>query len=249
VSIRNRRLAKTVFHLMGRGFPEKAVGALPVQTSPFLDRFVRWFHDPRSNGSSREWRSSRPSQRQWISGFTLIELLIVLVLIGLLVSLALPSSNPSVYEQLRAVGQIVNTDLAYARSLAISHGSTYRVRFETANNRYVLQHTGSDPTLNVLPNSPWRNPDDPPDQHIVRLDELPQVGIPVRLAAIRPSSSSDGGTGDVEFGPLGGITNSTAVVIWLSAGQGQIQRFLSITVDPITGLASLGTVTGEGPSP
>lgn len=182
-----------------------------------------------------------------IAAFTLIELLIVLVVIGLLVSFALPSSNPSVYEQLRAVGQIISADLAYARSLAISRGSTYRVRFEIAKNRYVLQHTGADPTLNTLPDSPWRNPDDPQDQHIVRLDQLPQVGVPVRLAAIRPSSSSDNSVGEVEFGPLGGITANTAVVIWLSAGQGKIERFLSITVDPITGLASLARITAENP--
>lgn len=181
------------------------------------------------------------------AGFTLIELLIVLVLIGLLVGLALPSSSPTVHEQLWSVGQIVATDLAYARSLAIAYGSTYRVRLEPVPNRYVLQHTGSDATLNPLPNSPWRNPDDPPDQHIVRLDELPQVGIPVQLTAVHPTGSTGQGTGEVEFGPLGGTTSSTAVVIWLSAGKGQIQRYLSITVDPITGLATLGTVTAEGP--
>ncbi len=186
-------------------------------------------------------------QRAPIAGFTLIELMIVLVLIGLLISMAMPSTTPALSEQLRAVGQIISTDLAYARSLAISHGSTYAVRFELANNRYILQHTGTDPRLNLLPDSPWRNPEDPPDRHIVRLEELPQMGIPVRLAAVWPPSSSDETVGEVEFGPLGGTTTSTAVVIWLSAGQGQNQRFLSITVDPITGLTSLGPIAAQIP--
>lgn len=179
--------------------------------------------------------------------FTLIELMIVLVLIGLLISMTLPSSTPVVHEQLQAVGQIISTDLAYARSLAIAHGSTYRVRFELANNRYILQHTGPDSTLNILPQSPWRNPEDPPDQHIVRLAELPQVGNTVRLAGIHPPNSSDPSIGEVEFGPLGGTTTGTELIIWLSAGQGQNQRFLRITVDPITGLASPGPVSGQIP--
>jgi len=244
VSDGNRPLRKAIFRPIGRGFAAKAAGAPPVWTlvpgvpRPGLDRPI---YGERSQGADKR-RFGFPR-----TAFTLIELLIVLVVIGLLVSFALPSSNPSIYEQLRAVGQIISADLAYARSLAISHGSTYRVRFETTQNRYVLQHTGADPTLNTLPDSPWRNPDDPPDQHIVRLDQLPQVGVPVRLKAIRPSSSSDETVGEVEFGPLGGTTNNTAVVIWLSAGQGKTERFLSITVDPITGLVSLAKVTAETP--
>ncbi|MCS7304279.1 MAG: type II secretion system GspH family protein [Thermoguttaceae bacterium] len=180
-------------------------------------------------------------------GFTLIELMIVLVLIGLLISITLPSTSPAVHEQLRAVGQIIRTDLAYARSLAIAHGSTYRVRFELLQNRYILQHTGPDPTLNLLPNSPWRHPADPPDQHVVRLDQLPQVASSVRLAAVQPPSSANQTIGEVEFGPLGGTTHSTAVVIWLSAGQDQNQRFLSISVDPITGLTSFGPMVVRVP--
>jgi len=181
------------------------------------------------------------------TGFTLLELMIVLVLVGLLISMVLPSASPALPDQLRAVGQIISTDLAYARSLAIAHGSTYRVRFEVSQNRYILEHTGADSTLNLLPDSPWRNPLDPPDQHIVRLDELPQVGRGVRLAAVRPPIPDDETIGEVEFGPFGGTTDSTAVVIWISAGQGQTQRFLSVIVDPITGLTSLGTLSAQTP--
>lgn len=232
---------------MGRAEADSVFGKLPVRLGFFRRQPAADWASP---VPPRQCPARRPANGKrtlpW-SGFTLIEMMIVLVLIGLLISMALPSATPTVHEQLRAVGQIISTDLAYARSLAIAHGSTYRVRFELAQNRYILQHTGTDPTLNQLPDSLWRNPGDPPDQHIVRLDELPQIGVPVRLAAVRPPAAGDGSVGEVEFGPLGGTTSSGEVVIWLSAGQGQNQRFLSITVHPITGLASLGTITGHSP--
>jgi prepilin-type N-terminal cleavage/methylation domain-containing protein len=233
---------------MGRAERIAAFGRLPVcpgQTGLDEAGVLDQPGGARSCPAIRQPRKGLGTGRR--TGFTLMELMIVLVLIGLLISMVLPSASPALQEQLRAVGQIISTDLAYARSLAIAHGSTYRLRFEVSQNRYILQHTGADPTLNLLPASPWRNPEDPPDQHIVRLDALPQVGRAVRLAAVRPPSSTDETIGEVEFGPLGGTTASTAVVIWLSAGQGQTQRFLAVTVDPITGLASLGTLSAQAP--
>lgn len=188
------------------------------------------------------------SQRDLRGGFALIEVLIVIALMGILAGLVLPSSNPTIHQQLRSVARIVATDLAYARSLAVTHGSTYKIAFEPARNRYTLTHSGPDPALHALPASPLRNPDDPPEQHVVALDGLPRMGAPVKLVAAGAGNISSGTAGEVEFGPLGETASSAPTVIWLSAGEGAAKRYITLSVAPVTGLATIGPFTGAGPA-
>lgn len=185
--------------------------------------------------------------RRQSPGFTLIELLIVIAVMGILVGLVLPRINPSIHEQLRAVAHILRTDLAYARSLAVTNNSTYRLTFDTTNNRYVLEHTGSNVALDTLPDSPFRDPSDPPDQHIVELDELPRIGDGVRLVTAAVSGTPDQRVDDVEFGPLGGTTRSNPTTIWLAAGRDPDTQYVRLTVDPVTGLTEIQAYTGEAP--
>lgn len=186
-------------------------------------------------------------RRNPCDAFALIEVLIVIALMGILAGLVLPSSNPTIHDQLRSTAQIVATDLAYARSLAVTYGSTYTIAFDPATNRYTLTHSGADPSLNVLPSSPFRNPDDLPDKHIVDLDELPRIGTPVKIVAVGPGDVAAGTAGVVEFGPLGETTSTAVTVIWLSAAEGTARRYITLSVNPVTGLATIGPFSGAGP--
>ena len=68
--------------------------------------------------------------------FTLLELLLVVAIVGILVGVLLPDMQPAVYDQLRSTAQIVATDLAYARSLAVANNDNYRITFDLNNNQY-----------------------------------------------------------------------------------------------------------------
>lgn len=180
-------------------------------------------------------------------GFTLIELLIVVSLMMVLAGLALPHSAPSLHEQLRSTARILAGDLAYARSLAVMNASSYRLSFDLASNTYTLRHSGSDAALDHLPSPPFASPQDTPTRHTVALADLPHVAAPARLAAVAVSGTALQAVSDVEFGPLGQTTRSGVTLIWLAAGEGAAQRYLAISVHPVTGLASIGPLSASGP--
>jgi len=190
-----------------------------------------------------------PARRRQSDGISLIELLIVVAIIGILVGMVIPKSDPGIHDQLRAAAQIVQTDLAYARSLAITNSSDYELSFDTAENRYVLKHSGLNADLDVLPPSPFGNPDDPPEEHIVELDDLPNLGPGVELAAVGTLGNTPKAVDTVEFGPMGETDRSEETVIWLGAGSGEQRRYLLLTVNPVTGLAEVSDYTSEAPPP
>ena len=72
-------------------------------------------------------------------GFTLIELLIVIVIIGIAATIAVPLISSAASMQIRAAGGIVAADLEYAKSMAITTGQPHSVVFERATERYSIQ--------------------------------------------------------------------------------------------------------------
>jgi prepilin-type N-terminal cleavage/methylation domain-containing protein len=188
-----------------------------------------------------------PRDRRPPAAFSLIEVLLVIALMAILAAVVLPNSNPSIHDQLQSAAQIVAADLSYARSLAVTYGSNYRVEFNANDNRYVLQHSGANAALDALPDSPFRNPYDPADRHVVQLDQLPHLGPPVRLAATATFAGALASADDVEFGPLGETTRSEYTLIWLAAGEGASKRYVMLYVNPVTGLTTIGPYSGHGP--
>ncbi|NLX96265.1 MAG: hypothetical protein GXY83_08810 [Rhodopirellula sp.] len=159
-------------------------------------------------------------------------------LMAVLAGLVLPKSNVTLRDQLRSTAQVLAADLAYARSLAVTNVSHYRVTLDFKRQRYVLEHTGANPSLEHLPASPFRDPNDPSDQHIVKLDELPHLGVPVRLEAAGTYGGTIRKTDIVEFDPLGGTAASGYTRLWLSAGDGAAKRYFLLWVNPVTGLVA-----------
>ncbi len=181
------------------------------------------------------------------AGFSLIELMIVLAIVSTIVALALPSSDSLVRDQLDAAGRIIISELDYARELAVSNNSRYRVTFDFDGHRFVLEHSGADATLDALPPSPFRSPQDPPDQHIVELDRLAGLRVPIRLYTAYAAASPIQYAGDVEFGPLGETTCPDETVVWLEAGAGSARRYLSLEINPVTGVATIGSLQNTAP--
>ena len=186
-------------------------------------------------------------RRPSTAGFSLIELLIVVSLMGILAGILIPRFQPSIHEQLQGAGHLVAADLAYARSLAVANDSTYQIQFEGDTNQYVLKHDGANAMLDTLPASPFRMPNDLPNEQTTDLDELPQVGPTVVLTAMHTGATPPVPVDTVRFGPLGGTTRSEETVIWLSCGVDQSARFLSVHINPVTGLATVGKFTGTAP--
>ncbi len=185
--------------------------------------------------------------RRHNAGFTLFELLIVLAVMGVLVGLVLPESTPALDEQLRLAADVLKTDLAYARSLAITSDSTYQITFEEDDNRYVLTHTGDDPGLDTLPDSPFRAVGDPADKHIVDFDELPQMAAGVRFVIAAAYNLFFHHVDNVEYGALGEPTRGGYTVIWLAAGDGNDTKYIYLVVYPVTGMVKIGNVTTVAP--
>ena len=79
--------------------------------------------------------------RSRIKAFTLIELMIVVALIAIIVTLAAPSFRDMILMQrLRGINAQLVTDLAFARSEAVSRGTFMQVRFQTSStmNCYII---------------------------------------------------------------------------------------------------------------
>ncbi len=172
-----------------------------------------------------------------LDGFSLLELLIVVAIIGIVAGLMLPSMAPSIRDELEAAAQFVATDLAYGRSLAVANNSQYRFTFDVAQNRYTLEHNeAAKPQLDALPVTTFHPASAPSTKYIVDLDELPRIGTPVLLAGVVAMKATPAPVTEIEFGPLGQTTRPEETVIWLSCGADAAKRYLSVRVNPVTGL-------------
>jgi len=187
-------------------------------------------------------------RRSRVAAFTLLELLMVVAVVAILTATLVPWAESTTHDTMVAAAQTVATDLAYARSLAVANNSTYTVHFDTALNRYVLEHSGANQALDTLPVSVFRNPSDPPDEHIVDLTQLPCVGEPVTLAGVFRADTTPESIDQIEFGPFGETTETGHSVVVLTIGSGPARRHALIVVNPVTGLATVHPYSDNLPS-
>jgi prepilin-type N-terminal cleavage/methylation domain-containing protein len=181
-------------------------------------------------------------------GLSLIELLLAVAILSILAAALIPQLGQQVPDQLLAAAEVVASDLEYSRSLAVANASTYRIRFTPSENRYVLQHSGANTLLHVLPKSPFRASNDLPDRQTTDLDELPLMQPAVELSRVVSRGSTVASVTDVEFTPLGGTTQANSTVVWLTCGSGSNRCFVAIAINPITGIVEIEPLTKSLPT-
>lgn len=182
-------------------------------------------------------------------GFSLIELLIVIVLLGVVAAIVIPNSSTSLSTDLTSVGEVVASEIDFARTLAVTYGSSYELTFSGDGSQLVLEHSGSNTALDSLPASPFSAAGDAVTQRILRLDELTSLmgGVWI-LGAVAVEASGDSKVTSVEFGPLGETSRAETTVIWLASGSENARRYLPIEINPVTGLATAGELTATAPA-
>ncbi len=163
-------------------------------------------------------------------------------------AIVIARSDPSTQTRLHSTAQLVAADMARARSLAVTNDSTYRVTFDTANNWYYLEYSGTNTLLQTLPSTPFYTSQDTTTRQYTVLANLPTTAGVVVLAAVGSNGSSPAPRTQVEFASYGQTTQVDDTVIWLSAGTGAAQRWEYITINAVTGLATVGTFQASGPA-
>ena len=178
---------------------------------------------------------------------TLIEVLIVISLMTIIAAAVLPSANPSLREQLYSAAEVVAADVAFARSLAITNNSKYRLLLRPATHEIVLEHSGSAAALDALPRSALRETDNTATQHVLNLAELPHLAVSVDLHAAQALASSLENVTEVEFSELGSTTRAEDTALWLATGRGNERRYLCVRINAATGLTWIENYRATAP--
>lgn len=171
------------------------------------------------------------------SAFTLVELLIVVSLVGVLVSIAVPAFRSHRTQSLESVARILAADLRLARSQAIQFNTEYTVRFDVANNAYELVHTGTgNPPPLRNPLAPVGEEDGPYRVEVGRLGTPTTGNNGIRLVGAVLEASRQT-VDEVTLGPLGGTgpTRTEDTLIGLATKPDEGTRFVLLTVSWING--------------
>ena len=179
-------------------------------------------------------------------GISLIEVMLVVVLIAVFAGYVITDSSTEVVEQLQQTAEIISADIAYCQSLAVSNNSKYRLRFIVIDNQYNLKHTGDNVALETLPEGVFQSNNSSTVRR-TKLENLSQMSSEVKLYAVYALTPSPVSVNILEFGPLGETTRSQETVIWLECGNSSARRYMSITVNPVTGLTVIGDAQTAAP--
>jgi prepilin-type N-terminal cleavage/methylation domain-containing protein len=151
-------------------------------------------------------------------GFTVVEILIVLVIITIAALTAVPMMSSASSVQIRAAANMIAADLEYAKSMAISRGQNYSVRFDQNTESYQVE----DQDNSVIPHPVKKG-----------FDYIVDFGNDSRLNRVDITGANFSGNPDVEFDSLGSPDSGGTVS--LQAGTAT----MTITVEPITGYISI----------
>jgi prepilin-type N-terminal cleavage/methylation domain-containing protein len=166
----------------------------------------------------------KPSERNMYRrkyGFTLIEIIIVVVILAIAAMTALPMLSSASSVQIRSAANLIAADLEYAKSMAISRGQDYYVRFnESANSYQIEDHTGT-----VI-----QHPVKKGFNYVMDFSNDRRLG---RVDITNVTFTPDGSFNKVKFDCLG--SPDTGGTITLNA-EGTTA---TITVEPVTGYISI----------
>ena len=177
--------------------------------------------------------SQRPA-----AAFTIVEVMIVIVFLSVAVAMLLPQVNASLDQQVEATGRALVSDLEYARNLALVNNSTYQLTVDADAGQLILEHTGSNTSLDTLPTGPYRLSSDPSDKKITQLDSIPGIATAATFVAMYADGASQTAVNTVEFDSLGATSRSEQTVLIVGAGGGDARRYVTLTINPVTGLVT-----------
>ncbi len=196
------------------------------------------------------------------TGFTLIEIMIVLALIAIVSSIAMPSLRGfAASTRLKSTAQAIRDMLNFARDMAITERTSYLVVFDLTTNRYWLASSETfnlaAPSTPVTTNSVGVQSAQPiTDQGTTALQGTPPsrtnaiLGIPqkpghnVSLARMITNHNSqtlqiDSGVDYVYFSPTG---SSEDAVLYFQDQRGHV---MSVTVENATGRIRLQKIGSQ----
>lgn len=157
--------------------------------------------------------------RRICGGFTVLEVLIVVIILGIAAITAIPMMSSAGSIQVRSAANRLAADMAYAKSLAISRGQYYTVRFDGAADRYQIE----DMFGAVV--------DHPVKKGFSYLVDMSDEG----LDRVDIYSVDFDGTSSVTFDPLGSPDNTAVGTVTLEAAE----LSMTVSVEPVTGYISI----------
>ena len=181
-------------------------------------------------------------------GVSLVEILFVVSVLALVAVGAIAYFQPSVADELENAAQIVLADVERARNLSVANNSKYKLTFPQDGSGYYLQHSGSSTSLNTLPSWPYKQATDSADKQTTLLKNLPGLGDVDLIGVVKVSSSGRSRVSELEFTSAGATSSAESTEIWLAAGNGDSRRYLTVTINPTTGLANVGDLAGAAPT-
>ena len=180
--------------------------------------------------SQRSAVSGQPSawRRRYALAFTLVEVLIVVLLLGVVVGLALPSMGDSRMLRLREAARLLAADLEFAENESIAHGDDLRlVKFDTSNNRYWVASAAA-------PDTPVTDPSN-------RQPFLTAFGSgrASGLAGVTIQSVSTGGDAILTFDAYGCPDQATDATVQLAIQAAEGTQTLTVRVKAGSGEVSV----------
>jgi prepilin-type N-terminal cleavage/methylation domain-containing protein len=189
-----------------------------------------------------------PPQIHERRGVSLVEILFVVAILALVAVGTITYFQPSITDELENAAQIVLADVERTRNLSVANNSKYKLAFHNDGSGYYLQHSGSSTSLNPLPSWPYKQATDSADKQTTLLKKLPGLGDVDLIGVVKVASSGRTRVSELEFTSVGATSSAETTEIWLAAGSGVSRRYLTVTINPTTGLADVGDIAGAAPT-
>lgn len=181
-------------------------------------------------------RPDRTSPGSARVGYTLIEMLIVMTVIGILATMAIPSQVSGSAVSLKAAGRVLASDLRLATDLAVQYATEYQVSFDVGRNEYRLVHTGTgsppalyNPYSATGATGSYTVSISPIDGATGDLNGVRLLGVKLKTSGTTVNNITFGASGGT------GPARMEDTEVWLIQGPAWNGQYLRLTVSAITG--------------